>query len=191
MTTDSSLASESTPKRESVDRRDFLKKTGLVLASAALPLSFGSSAEAQRVRATAFLTQAVIPRRLSERGLIRFARSHRARQLRETTDQPIPEREWRANLVVSFNRPIGDREFQVLFYDITEGERLVPPPLSVYLNNNTDKTFVQRVQLERPTFQPNRRMQLMIRVRQSIVGRVRFELVGERVRHSGEVNFAE
>ena len=153
------------------------------------PLAFSAPAEAQRLRARVYLTQAALSRRLSERQVISFARGHQARRLQETTDQPIPEREWRANLVASFNRPIGDFEFQVLFYDLEEGRRFLGPALSIMVSDRNQKTFVQRVRLERPQFKPNRRMELVVTVRRQEVGRTRFETVGERIRHSGEVSF--
>lgn len=152
----------------------------------------GGSVDAQRLRAQVFVTQRAIPRRLTERGLVRFARSHNSRRLRETTDAPIPERKWLANMVTSFNRPPGDLEFQILFYDIEGGaRRFIGPPMSTFVNNRDERTFVQRLRLERPQFKPNTRMELVVTVRRQEVGRRRFELVGERVQHSGEVSFSD
>ena len=169
-----------------------------LLMGAALILAVGAGgyaltppkAEGQRLRARVYLTQHRIPRRLTERGLIRFARGHNARRLRETTDQPIPERKWKAEMVVSFNRAVGDLEFQALFYDLEGGaRRFIGPPLSVFVNSRDEKTFVQRIRLERPQFKPNNRYEVVVTVRRQEVGRARFETIGERVRHSGEVTF--
>ncbi len=187
------------PKLRAPTRRFFqammvLAIAGLVVGALDIaPLGNGSSAEAQRrLRAQVYLTQARIPRSLTERGLIGFARRHQARRLQETTSQPIPERQWRANMVTSFNRPVGDLEFQVLFYDIDDGSRrFIGPPLSVFVNNREERTFVQRIRLERPHFRPNRRMEMVVTVRRQEVGRRRFEVVGERIQHSGEVSFSD
>ncbi len=165
-----------------------------VLLAGALTVAAGvivaeGDAGAQRLRASIFLTQNQIPRNLTERGLIGFARRHNARRLRETTDQPIPERQWVANMVTSFNTLPGDLEFQVLFYDVEQGDRFIGPPLSTFINNRQEKTFLQRIRLERPRFKPNRRMELRVVVRRQEVGRQRFELIGEEVRHSGTVSF--
>ncbi|MEM9074721.1 MAG: hypothetical protein AAGE52_39865 [Myxococcota bacterium] len=178
---------------------DAVKKVSklMVAGAAGLAILAGgvvleSAAEAQRLRAQVYLTQARIPRNLTERGLIGFARRHRARRLRETTDQPIPERQWRANMVTSFNRPPGDLEFQILFYDLEGGgRRFIGPPMSTFVNNRQEKTFVQRVRLERPHFKPNTRMEMVVVVRRQEVGRQRFELVGEEVRRTGEVSFGD
>lgn len=178
--------------RRTVTRAALTLALGLgLVAGFATDDLLGGTAEAQRgLRARVYITQAEIPRSLTERGLIGFARRHTARRLRETTDQPIPEREWRANMVTSFNRPVGDLEFQVLFYDIEDGERrFIGPPMSTFINDRDEKTFVQRIRLERPEFKPNRRMELVVTVRRQEVGRQRFELVGERIQHSGEVTF--
>ncbi|MCB9611530.1 MAG: hypothetical protein H6722_03660 [Sandaracinus sp.] len=166
----------------------------VVALAAALTVAAGvfvaeGDAGAQRLRASIFLTQNQIPRNLTERGLIAFARRNNARRLRETTDQPIPQREWVANMVTSFNTAPGDLEFQVLFYDIEQGDRFIGPPLSTFINNRQEKTFLQRVRLERPRFKPNRRMEMRVVVRRQEVGRQRFELIGEEVRHSGTVSF--
>lgn len=150
------------------------------------------SGEAQgRLRARIFLTQARIPGGLTEQGLIRFARGHNARRLQEVTDRPIPEREWKAEMVTAFNQPVGDLEFQVLFYDVEDGpRRFLGPPLATFVNDRTQRTFVQRIRLRRPQFKPNRRMEMVVTVHRQEVGRARFEVIGERIHHAGEVNFA-
>lgn len=162
----------------------------LVALAGAGSLLDASDAEAQRLRAQVYLTQHRIPRSVSERGLIGFARGHRARRLAETSDENIAEREWRANMVTSFNRPVGDLEFQVLFYEL-EGNtrRFLGPPLSTMISDRDQKTFLQRLRLERPRFAPDKRYELVVVVRRQEVGRARFETRGERVQHTGEVTF--
>ncbi len=148
-------------------------------------------AEAQgRLRAQAYITQQRIPRGLTEQGLIRFARGHQSRRLSETTSQPIRQRKWRANLVVAFNRPIGDLQFQVLFYDLDDGRRFVAPALDVFLSDRNEKTFLQPLRLERPHFRPNRDMEMVVLVRRREITRRRFTLVGAAPRNSGNVDFA-
>ena len=144
----------------------------------------------RRLKAKVFLTQHKIPRKLSERGLINFAKRKRAKVLREITDVPVKERKWKANMVVSFNRPIGDYEFQVLFYDVENGTRdFIGPPLSIMVNKRTEKTFVQKVRLDRPHFKPNRKMEMVVTVKRQEVGKAKFKIVGETVKRSGVVNF--
>jgi len=158
---------------------------GLAIASPDL-----GTADAQaRIRAQVFLTQARIPQGLDERGLLRFARGNRTARLQEVTDRPLAERDWRANLVVKFSRALGDLEFHVLFYDVHDGPRRFVDDLATYVGDRNQRTFVQRIRLRRPRYQPNRNMEGVITVRRQEVATFRFGIVGEEVQRSGEVDF--
>lgn len=148
-------------------------------------------AEAQALRCQIFLTQARIPNGLSERGLVGFARGHRARALRETSEATLNERRWLANAVFQFNRPPGDLEFHALFYDVTEGSRNFIREMSVFVSDRAQRTVLHSLLLPRPTFRPNRRIEMVVTVRRQEVGTVRFETAGEEVRHSGTVSFTD
>ena len=167
---------------------------GLTMLASGLGLD--SMADGQRrLRAQVYLTQSRIPRNLSERRLLGFARSHRARILRETTDAPIPERKWRAQLVTSFNRPLGDLEYKVLWYDIEDGPRRFVRDMTNYVTDRDQRTFVTRINLPRGQgraegFQPNRRFELVVTVRRQEAGRQRVTLAGEEIRRSGQVTFS-
>lgn len=167
------------------------------LASATLFALAPIAAEGQRgLRANVYLVQHVLPRNLTERGLLGFARGHNARRLQETTDRPLAERQWKAEMITSFNRPPGDLEFHVLFYDVEDGARRFVQDMSSFVNDRSQKTFVQRLRLDRGRgrhegFQPNRRMELVVTVRRQEVGRLSFELRGEEERRSGEVSFSD
>lgn len=164
----------------------------LVLAFVALTAWSVPSANAQRrLHADIFLTQAQVPRGLSQRALIGFARGHVARRLLETTAEPIPQRKWLANMVVSFSAPIGDLEFHTIFYDVTGGSRTSVDDMSTYLNDRTQTTYLQRLQLARPRFRPNRRIELVVTVRHEEVGRATFDTIGEEPRRDGQVDFSD
>jgi hypothetical protein len=151
----------------------------------------GLEAQAQRLRVQVFLTQARIPNGLSERGLLGFARGHRAQRLQESTETNLNERRWLANAVFSFSTPPGDLEFHALFYDVEGGARNFVREMSVFVADRTQRTVLHRMVLPRPTFRPNREMELVVTVRREEVGRQRFELAGEEVRHSGQVDFSD
>ncbi|MDD9944331.1 MAG: hypothetical protein OXU20_25025 [Myxococcales bacterium] len=159
--------------------------TGLVFSGAIAP----APAEAGRLKAKVFLTQAKIPKKTTEKGLVAFARRNRARLLRETTDKELKKRKWKGHLVIQFNKPVGDLEFQVLFYDIHDGPRRFVQDMSTFVNDRSQKTFVQRVSLPRPDFKPNRNMELVVTVRRQEVARMKFGLIGEEKKRSGVVNF--
>ncbi|HEX2677697.1 MAG TPA: hypothetical protein VHM19_13690, partial [Polyangiales bacterium] len=153
-----------------------VKKLGiwsLLLASALLvldALAVVPTAEAGSVKASVYLTQAKIPGGLSEAGLIGFARGHSSKILQENTDADVKKRKWLANMVVSFNHPIDDMEFTVLFYDIEDGSRRFIEDMSTMVSNRKEKTFVQKITLPRPAFKPNRHIELVVTVKRAEVG---------------------
>jgi hypothetical protein len=158
-------------------------------ALALLPMQ---PADAQRgLRATVYVTQAAIPRNLSERALLGFARGHQARQMRETTDTPLPERRWLGNLVIQFSAPIDDLEYHALYYDVTDGARNFIDDMSINVHDRTQRTFVQRITLPRPRFRPNKQIEMVVTVRRAEVGRARFNIVGEEEQRSGVVTFSD
>ena len=167
----------------------------LTLGLAALAVIFAGTtptpAEARGGKAQVFLVQSKIPRGLSEKKLLGFARSHRAKFLRETNEADLDERSWRAELVINFSRPVGDLEFQVLFYDVHEGAPRFVEDMSTYVNDKTQRTFVQKIKLPRKSFKPNRDMELVVTVRREEMARLRFGLVGKEKERSGEVSFSD
>ena len=94
-------------------------------------------------------------------------------------------------MVVSFNQPVDDMEFTVLFYDIHDGARRMVNDMSTMVSNRKEKTFVQPISLPRPTFKPNRNMELVVTVRRAEVGRLKFGVSGEEVKRSGTVSFSD
>lgn len=148
-------------------------------------------AEAARLKAQVFLVQAKIPKKVTERGLINFGRRNRMKLLREEKKGEIKKRKWKAEMIVAFNRPVDDLEFQVLFYDIHDGPRRFVDDLATFVNDRKQKTFVQKVTLARPRFKPNRNMELVVTVKRQEVGRLKFGVLGEEVKRSGEVSFSD
>lgn len=154
-------------------------------------LTLGSTGEARGLKATVVLTQAAIPKNLSERALLGFARGHQTKRLQESTAEALPDRKWSANMVIQFNAAPGDLEFSVLFYDVHDGPRRFIEDLSTYVNDRTQKTYLQRVNLPRKRFKPNRNMELVVVVRREEVGRLKFAILGEEERRSGQVSFGD
>jgi len=147
---------------------------------------------ASGLRAKIYLTQKGVPRALSESGVIRFAQSNKATRLRETADATIEDRQWQATLVANFNAPVGDSEFEVLFYDIQTAERkFIAPAMTVFVNDRKQRTIVHKLRLKRPQFEPNRRLEMVVTVRRQEVGRYRFQILGDRVQQGGEVTFSD
>jgi hypothetical protein len=172
-------------------------RVSLLLALAAISsivaVAIGAVAppvQAQRLRVNVYVTQAAIPRGLSEKALIGFARGHQARALNETTEADIASRHWLANMVAAFSGPPGDLEYHAIFYDVTNSTRDFVDDMAIYVNDRDQRTYVQRLNLARPRFQPDKRYELVITVRHAEVGSTRFETRGEQIRHSGQVDFS-
>lgn len=169
------------------------KLGSILLAGAAAALVAGavSPVAAGSLKAQIFLLQTAIPNNLSEKALLGFARAHANKLLRETPEGELKTRKWRAEMIVSFNMPVGDMEFTVLFYDVHDGPRRFVEDMSTMVNDKTQKTFVQKITLPRPAFKPNRQMELVVTVKRSEVGRLKFGVIGEEAKRSGEVSFSE
>lgn len=168
----------------------FVAATAAAILCALTPWTGAEAASG--LRATIYLTQKGIPRTLSEAGVLRFARQNKATRLRETGEAPIADRQWRASLVASFNAPVRDSEFEVLFYDIQTSERkFIAPAMTVFVSDSNQRTIVHKMHLKRPQFEPNRRLEMVVTVRRQEVGRYRFQILGDAVQHSGEVTFSD
>lgn len=152
---------------------------------------FSAPVEAGRLKASIFLTQSPIPRKLTEKGLISFIRGRKSYRLSETPGGDVKERVWRASMLVTFNAPPGDIEYEVLFYDIHDGPRRLVQEMSTFINDRSQKTYLQPFTLERPRFKPNRNMEVAVIVRREEVGYAKFGVVGEETRRSGTVNFSD
>lgn len=152
---------------------------------------FSVPVEAGRLKANIFFTQNTIPRSLTEKGLISFVRGRKAYRLNETPGGEVKKRVWRANMLVSFNAPPGDIEYEVIFYDVHDGPRRLVQEMSTFINDRSQKTYLQPVTLERPRFKPNRNMEVAVIVRREEVGFAKFGVVGEEPRRSGTVNFGD
>jgi hypothetical protein len=164
---------------------------GTVLTVAACLAALVPIAQAASLKAQIYLVQATIPKTLTEKSLIAFARRNANKLLRETPEGEVKTRKWKADMVVSFSRPVDDMEFQVLFYDIHDGPRRFVNDMSIMVNDRDQKTFVQKVTLPRPSFKPNRQMEMVVTVKREEVGRLKFGVVGEEIRRSGEVSFSD
>jgi hypothetical protein len=63
--------------------------------------------------------------------------------------------------------------------------------MTVFLRDRNQRTIVHKLRLNRPQFEPNRRLEMVVTVRRQEVGRYRFQILGDRVQHSGEVTFSD
>jgi hypothetical protein len=150
-----------------------------------------NEAEAGQLKAQVFLIQVEIPKKITEQGLIGFARRNNTKRLRETQDQALKDRQWKANMIVSFNSPPDDLEYQVLFYDVHDGPRRLVEDMSSFVNDRKQKTYLQKIALKRPRFKPNRNMELVVVVKHQEVSRLAFGVVGQEAQRSGSIDFSD
>jgi hypothetical protein len=156
-----------------------------LFALAVYPLAVQAGA----LKANVYLTQHKIPNGLTEKGLIGFANGHSAKRLQETTEEKIEERKFIAEMVTQFNQPPGDLEFHVLFYDITEGSRKFIEDMSTYIQDKKQRVYVNKIKLPRTRFKANRKMELVVTVKHTEVGSLKFIVDGEEKRNTGVVDF--
>ena len=155
---------------------------------------FGIDAEvaaASPLRARVMVTQSEIPQNLNERKLIAFAKSHQAKRLQEVKDVPLKQRKWLAEMVIAFNTSPADLEYHALFFDVTGGSRSFVDDMTIMMSDKSQRTFLQKIKLRRPQFQPGRKYEIVVTVRRNEVGKVQFETSGEVEQRSGRVDFAD
>jgi len=168
-----------------------LSALALVGALVSFVAALAPIAEAGSLKAQVYLVQAAVPSKVTEKGLLGFARKNNNKLLREATEDEVKKRKWNASMIITFNAPVGDSEFTVLFYDIHDGPRRFVNDMATFVDDKKQKTFVQKITLARPTFKPNRNMEMVVTVHREEVGRHKFGLVGEEIRRSGTVDFGE
>jgi|SRR5690554_151007 len=168
------------------------------IATIFLPELFGAleRAEGQRgPKAQIYVVQRSVPRTLpGANGHVNFGKKHNKRVLQEVTDVPVAERSWLARLIVKFDRPLGDWEFDVVFYDLSDGKRrYMDPPMTMRVSDRDGSLFIQPIELKRPQFEPGMELELTLRTRGQEAGSRKIRLAGERIRvqHTGEVDFTK
>jgi hypothetical protein len=153
--------------------------TAFLVAMAAVFTLYNRPAEAVMLKAKITMTQEKIPRKISEKELIAFVKKHQTKRLEETKESNVKERMWKADVLILFNYPIDALEFDLVFYDIQKGVRIMVERRSTLLNKRDQKTYLERIKLRRPQYKPNRKMELTVEVKRAEVGRFKFTIAGE------------
>lgn len=163
-----------------------------IAAFVLLPLPERSANAQSLPRATVYVVGGTVPHSIaSASGLLSYARSHRARQLQESTAEPMNERHWYADVVVQFSRPLTERSFTILVNDVTDGTpSLVGGPVDSMVGRD-QTVIVQNIRIDRPRARPNRDVQVVVTVHRTEVGRANVRLVGEVPRSSGSLDFTQ
>ena len=177
-----------------------LPSGGLLLAAALLALASLSSgpspAEGQgRNTAQIYVVQGRVPSSFPGKdGALKFGRKNHRNTLQEVTGVPVKDRSWLARLVIQFQRPLGDWEYDILYFEKKGAQReLIGSVVTVHVSDRNERTFIQRIELKRPEFKPKSKIELALRVRGRKTGTRNITLAGEelRVRYSGSVDFTQ
>jgi len=171
--------------------RSVVRPLALVVAFAALLATVSPMHRAfAQVRATLFVVAGDLPRGLgSSDQVLRYARGHRARTLNESNEPERDQRHWNATVVTQFTRPFTDRNFTLLFYDVTDNPRaMVGSPMDIFVRG-AETIVASDVRMERPRFRPARDIEIVLTVRRQEAGRVRVRLNGEVPRGNGSLDF--
>ena len=164
---------------QKLTKRKVAATVALTVAFTVLFALFYQSAEARPSKAKIYMTQEKIPRKLTEKELVAFVKKHQTKRLEETKDSNIKKRIWKANVVFAFKRPLGAMEFDLVFYEIKRGVRILVERRNTLLNDSTQKTYLEKIKLRRPSYKPNRKMVLAVEVNRAEVGRFKFSTIGE------------
>ncbi|MEZ4335996.1 MAG: hypothetical protein R3B82_05155 [Sandaracinaceae bacterium] len=131
----------------------------------------------QRLRCQIHVTQAAIRGTSQVLGLIAAAAT--AQRLRGLTGEPRRAR-WHGAVFAS-PAPPGDRQFHALFYDRDRLPELHPRDERSSRADRTQRTVLHRINLPRPTFRPNKRIEMVVTVHRQEVGSTRFIVDGEEI----------
>jgi hypothetical protein len=113
-----------------------------------------------------------------------FVRQHRTNRIVAREDG-----NWSLEYMAFFRNPVGDREVQVLFYDVHEAERYISS-YSLYLQDPRDRVVGGSARLDRPDFRPNRYYRVIVTSRQRTIAELeRFALIGDEPERTGRVDF--
>jgi hypothetical protein len=150
-----------------------------------------SSVCAQGLHAEIIPMQTKMPANIKGNPLT-FARAHKALKLNESKEAELNQRSWHVEFAIAFNKPPADSEISLLFYDVQDGPRRFMDSMSSYLQGGrTEKIFFQSVDLRRPKYKPNRKLEVVVTVRRQDVGSAKFGIVGEAPKRNGQVDFSD
>ncbi len=179
-------------------QRRFRLKPAIILGSvlAVGMISYSTSGLAKSGRgAQVFLFQEKLPDQGSKRGkrfnLIKFAKRHRAKFLKETEEAKLRDRRWIAKMVVAFPKPPGDSQLNLVYYDISSGRRFITSQTVFLRGSRTEKHFLQTIKLYREEFIPNRPVELVVTMGQYEVGRTKFTPRGAVPKRNNKIDFSD
>jgi hypothetical protein len=138
------------------------------------------------------ITQRSIPYRFASQGAqIAWCRSARQKVVSAEKVDGKETGKWKLNYMIFFKAPINDVQVDVAFYDVTDGAPRLIDTTTQYLNTRKERIIVADIELEKPKFSPNRKIEMRVLNRGTTHAKAQFFLKGDGPRYSGKVTFDE
>lgn len=123
----------------------------------------------------------------SERAFVKKIRERARDRIREDEDN---ER-WRIYFASFFDRPLNDLEVTIRLYDVTSGEKQFITSFQQFVQRRGLRSLISQVTLDRPRFDPNRRILMVMENRGRVYAQGAFYIVGKVDQGSGDVDFTD
>lgn len=98
---------------------------------------------------------------------------------------------WKVEYIAFFERPLGDYEVSVKFWDVTGGARKFIAGDQQMTRDKTSRIFASDIELAKPTFEVNRKYMMTVESRGRRLASTSFWLRGKGESYSGTVEFSD
>lgn len=112
------------------------------------------------------------------------------KQVKDKFQEDKEKKEWKIHFAAFFKKPLGDLEYTVRLYDITDGQHLVSS-FEQYTDSPDQTSLLSYLILERRQFGVNKRILMTIESKGKVVASGRFMILGEAERYTGKADFTE
>ena len=158
------------------NKKTIVGSVALSVTVSAILGALSGSAEAAPPKAKVYITQESIPRGLPEKDLIAFAKKNQASSVFETKGSDNQNRSWIFSLLIAFNASPGEMEYELVFYSAQKGVRIPVENRSMVLSGRDQKTYLQKIVLKQPKYQPDQDIELVVVINGQQVGGEKFHL---------------
>lgn len=98
--------------------------------------------------------------------------------------------QWKIHFAAFFKKPLGDLEYTVKLYDVTQGQSLLSS-FEQYTDSSDQRSLLSWVTLERKHVGVNKKIMMTIEVKGRVVAAGKFTILGEAEKYTGKVDFSE
>ncbi len=98
---------------------------------------------------------------------------------------------WKVYIAAFFRKPLNDLEVTVKLYDVTNKRRHLVTSFEQYTEGRGQTSLISHIKLEREYFGVNKKIMVTMETRKSVLAQGTFQILGEEVKHSGQVDFTD